>query len=67
MVILPISWLKLKITMHLGYVYLGKTVSYDHSITNYLSKLKMTADRIYKFVHSIFINPQQILKTYWKS
>ena len=34
MVIFPISWLKQKMTMHLGVVNLDTTVAYDHNITN---------------------------------
>ena len=35
----------------------------DHNITNYMSKIKITGNRIYKFAHTIFNNPQQILRT----
>ena len=35
----------------------------DHNITNYMSKVKMTGNRIYKFAHTIFNNPQLIFRT----
>ena len=35
----------------------------DHNITNYMSKVKINGNRIYKFAHTIFNNPQQILRT----
>ena len=54
-----------KLTMHLGFANLRKAVAYDHSITNYMNK--MTANRIFKLVSSIFITRQQIFRTYWKS
>ena len=42
------SWLvkATNMTMHLGFVNLCITVVYDHNITNYISKTKMTAHRI---------------------
>ena len=59
MVIFPISWLKQKkMTMQLGFVNLHLTVAYDHNITNYMSKVKIPANKIYKFIHSILINTQ---------
>ena len=32
----------------------------DHNIISYMRKVKMIGNRIYKFVHNIFINTQQI-------
>ena len=50
-------WSK-KMTKYLGIVNFYTKVAYDHNITNYMSKGKMTGNRIYKFVRSIFINHQ---------
>ena len=49
--------------MYLGCEILYTKVVYNHNIANYMNEAEMAANRIYKFVDSLFMHPQKILRT----